>query len=43
VTQRVTSLDDALSLIREIPDFPEPGVLFRDLGPVFADATAFAH
>jgi adenine phosphoribosyltransferase len=41
VTQRVASLDDALSLIREIPDFPEPGVLFRDLGPVFADATAF--
>lgn len=41
MTQRVTSLDDALSLIREIPDFPEPGVLFRDLGPVFADATAF--
>jgi adenine phosphoribosyltransferase len=35
------STDDALSLIREIPDFPAPGVLFRDLGPVFADATAF--
>lgn len=31
----------ALALIREIPDFPEPGVLFRDLGPVFADAKAF--
>ncbi|HEY3608554.1 MAG TPA: adenine phosphoribosyltransferase [Pseudonocardiaceae bacterium] len=35
------SLDDALALVREIPDFPAPGVLFRDLGPVFADATAF--
>ena len=32
---------EALALIREIPDFPEPGVLFRDLGPVFADAAAF--
>jgi adenine phosphoribosyltransferase len=32
---------DALSLVREIPDFPEPGVLFRDLGPVFADGPAF--
>jgi adenine phosphoribosyltransferase len=32
---------DALSLVREIPDFPEPGVLFRDLGPVFADEKAF--
>lgn len=30
-----------LPLIREIPDFPEPGVLFRDLAPVFADRTAF--
>ncbi|MGH3811897.1 MAG: adenine phosphoribosyltransferase [Pseudonocardiaceae bacterium] len=28
-------------LIREVPDFPEPGVLFRDLAPVLADATAF--
>ena len=28
-------------LIREIQDFPEPGVLFRDLAPVFADAVAF--
>ena len=28
-------------LIREVPDFPHPGVLFRDLAPVFADATAF--
>lgn len=24
-----------------IPDFPEPGVLFRDLTPVFADGAAF--
>lgn len=35
------ALDGALALIREIPDFPEPGVLFRDLAPVFADADAF--
>jgi adenine phosphoribosyltransferase len=28
-------------LIREVPDFPQPGVLFRDLAPVLADATAF--
>jgi adenine phosphoribosyltransferase len=31
----------ALALVREIPDFPEQGVLFRDLGPVFADGAAF--
>jgi adenine phosphoribosyltransferase len=34
-------LDDALGLIAEVPDFPEPGVLFRDLTPVFADPGAF--
>jgi adenine phosphoribosyltransferase len=29
------------SLLTSIPDFPEPGILFRDLTPVFADAEAF--
>ena len=28
-------------LLRAVPDFPQPGVLFWDLTPVFADATAF--
>lgn len=31
----------AAELVREVPDFPEPGVLFRDIGPVLADPTAF--
>lgn len=30
------------SLARTVPDFPEPGVLFRDLTPVFADRDAMA-
>jgi adenine phosphoribosyltransferase len=30
------------SLIREVPDFPQPGVLFRDLTPALADPEAFA-
>lgn len=30
------------ALTRLVPDFPEPGILFRDLTPVFADAGAFA-
>ncbi len=28
------------SLIRTIPDYPEPGVLFRDITPLLADADA---
>jgi adenine phosphoribosyltransferase len=28
-------------LTATIPDFPTPGILFRDLTPVFADADAF--
>lgn len=39
-------MTDAAALLdthtRVIPDFPEPGILFRDLTPVFADAEAFA-
>lgn len=37
--------DDALaraeSLILEISDYPEPGILFRDITPLLADAEAF--
>ncbi|WP_197321230.1 adenine phosphoribosyltransferase [Saccharomonospora sp. NB11] len=36
-------LGKALDLITEIPDFPEPGVLFRDLTPLFGDPDAFRH
>ena len=32
---------DYAGLIREIPDFPEPGVLFRDITPLLGDAQAF--
>ncbi|MFT7838664.1 adenine phosphoribosyltransferase [Saccharothrix sp. BKS2] len=33
-------LDRALDLMREVPDFPRQGVVFRDLTPVFADPDA---
>ena len=35
-------LETALGLIVEVPDFPEPGVRFRDLSPLFAHGEAFA-
>lgn len=28
--------------IREVPDFPKPGILFRDITPLLADSEAFA-
>ncbi|VEG54342.1 adenine phosphoribosyltransferase [Mycolicibacterium aurum] len=31
-----------VSLMREVPDFPEPGVQFKDLTPVLADARGLA-
>jgi adenine phosphoribosyltransferase len=31
-----------LSRIRDIPDFPEPGVMFKDFTPLLADGPAFA-
>jgi adenine phosphoribosyltransferase len=32
---------DLTALIRDVPDFPRPGVLFRDITPLLADAAAF--
>lgn len=34
--------DLVLSRIRDIPDFPQPGVLFKDFTPLLADGEAFA-
>ena len=37
--------DNALQLknyIRDIPDFPKPGILFRDITPLLADKQAFS-
>jgi adenine phosphoribosyltransferase len=35
------SLDRARSLIRDVPDFPQPGILFKDITPVLGDPEAF--
>ena len=31
---------DLRGLIRDIPDFPKPGILFKDITPLMADAGA---
>ena len=33
-------MNHVTSLIRDIPDFPEPGVVFKDITPVLGDAQA---
>ena len=37
----MTSADDLWPFIRDIPDFPRPGVVFRDITPLLGDAEAF--
>ncbi len=32
---------DLRDYIRDVPDFPQPGILFRDITPVFRHAAAF--
>jgi adenine phosphoribosyltransferase len=32
---------DLRRLIHDVPDFPRPGILFRDVSPLLADAAAF--
>jgi adenine phosphoribosyltransferase len=34
-------LDEIASYIRAVPDFPKPGILFRDLTPLVGDGAAF--
>jgi adenine phosphoribosyltransferase len=38
-----TPLDALLDgLIRDVPDYPQPGVVFKDITPLLGDRTAFA-
>lgn len=36
-------MQDLAALIRAVPDFPSPGVMFRDVAPLLADAGSFAR
>ena len=37
----VASPDDLWKFIRDIPDFPRPGIVFKDITPLLGDADAF--
>jgi adenine phosphoribosyltransferase len=41
-TDRAAVLRRIDELVRLVPDYPEPGILFRDITPLLADAEAFA-
>ena len=34
---------DLTQYIRDIPDFPKPGILFKDITPLLAEPAAFQH
>jgi adenine phosphoribosyltransferase len=36
----VSTSPDLRAFIRDVPDFPKPGILFRDVTPLLADAAA---
>jgi adenine phosphoribosyltransferase len=38
----VTVTDQLAGLIRDVPDYPRPGVIFKDITPLLADPTGFA-
>jgi adenine phosphoribosyltransferase len=40
VSEPGPGLESALALIADVPDFPEPGILFKDITPLLADHTA---
>jgi adenine phosphoribosyltransferase len=37
----MSPLDQARALIRDVPDFPQPGILFKDVTPLLSDPAAF--
>ena len=37
-----TPLQRALSLIADVPDYPKPGILFKDITPLLADGEGFS-
>ena len=36
------TLEQVKGLIRDVPDFPQPGIVFKDITPLLADENAFS-
>jgi adenine phosphoribosyltransferase len=39
----VTELAELAALLRDVADFPKPGILFKDISPLLADGAAFGE
>src|SRR5215470_4515716 len=43
ISQEQDRLMDLAQYIRDIPDFPKPGILFKDITPLLAEPRAFQY
>ncbi len=41
-TESTMTTEEIKKMIRDVPDFPKPGIMFRDFTPLIADARGFA-
>jgi adenine phosphoribosyltransferase len=42
MSKTMATVSELAGAIRDVPDFPKPGILFKDITPVLADARLFA-
>ena len=37
------TIDDLKAAVRDVPDFPKPGILFKDITPILQDPALFKY
>ena len=42
MTTRIATIEELTRAIRDVPDFPKAGILFKDITPVLGDGRLFA-